>query len=363
MLEQSNRTFVGSVLFLDIVEYSKKSVAEQIKLKQLFNALLSSALQNVAVNDRIVLDTGDGAAVSFLGNPDEALFVGMALRDAIGAAERNGQGELPVRIGINLGPVRLIKDINGQLNIIGDGINVAQRVMGFADVGQMLVSRSYYEVVSRLSEEYSQLFRYEGSRTDKHVREHEVYAIEKSMGGQTLTAHPAFTQHPVMQSAPGPAPGGPSMAAGASGFRVSARVMVIVPLMITAIVGTAIFLRALKYRSEPTAESVVAPASKPARSAHAGPAPAAEPRSSASSATASGGAAAPASAGALNFVILPWGEVFVDGRSRGVSPPLRKLEVSAGKHTVEIRNGPFPSHKEQIEVRPGEQLRIRHKFE
>jgi hypothetical protein len=33
-------------------------------------------------------------------------------------------------------------------------------------------------VVSCLSEEYAKLFRYEGARTDKHVREHEVYAVE-----------------------------------------------------------------------------------------------------------------------------------------------------------------------------------------
>ncbi len=73
--------------------------------------------------------------------------------------------------------MRLVRDINGQPNIIGDGINVAQRVMGFAQPGQILVSRSYYEVVSHISETYTKLFSYEGSRTDKHVREHEVYSV------------------------------------------------------------------------------------------------------------------------------------------------------------------------------------------
>jgi hypothetical protein len=80
-------------------------------------------------------------------------------------------------MGINLGPVRLVRDINGQPNIVGDGINVAQRVMGFADAAQILVSRSYYDAVSRLSPQYAGMFHYQGSRTDKHVREHEVYAI------------------------------------------------------------------------------------------------------------------------------------------------------------------------------------------
>lgn len=49
--------------------------------------------------------------------------------------------------------------------------------MGFADASQILVSRSYFDAVSRLSPQYAGMFHYQGSRTDKHVREHEVYAI------------------------------------------------------------------------------------------------------------------------------------------------------------------------------------------
>ena len=103
MNDPSNRTFVCSVLFLDIVEYSKKSVTEQLRLKQRFNALLVAALQHVAVSDRIVLDTGDGAAISFLGNPEDSLFVGIDLRDAIAAESPNESPPLLVRIGVNLG--------------------------------------------------------------------------------------------------------------------------------------------------------------------------------------------------------------------------------------------------------------------
>src|SRR5207253_8006309 len=81
------------------------------------------------------------------------------------------------RMGINLGAVKLVKGINGHPNIIGDGINVAQRIMSFARPGQIVVSRSYYDVVSNLASEYAKLFHYEGSRTDKHVREHEIYVV------------------------------------------------------------------------------------------------------------------------------------------------------------------------------------------
>src|SRR5918999_799737 len=143
MTELQNRTLICSVLFIDIVDYSQKAVAEQIALKDRLNTLLSEALRGVALNDRIILDTGDGAAISFIGDPEDALFVATGLRDVIAGLPKDTQPELCTRMGINLGPVRLVKDINGQPNIIGDGINVAQRVMTFAKPGQVLVSRSY----------------------------------------------------------------------------------------------------------------------------------------------------------------------------------------------------------------------------
>ena len=168
-MESAGRTLVCSVLFLDIADYSQKPVAEQLQLKQAFNQALAVALEYVAARDRVILDTGDGAAITFMGDPEDALLASMAMRDL--------SAKVRVRLGVNLGPVRVVKDLNGQMNIIGDGINVAQRVMSFSRPGQLLVSRSFYEVVSCLSRDYANLFRHEGSRTDKHVRAHEVYAV------------------------------------------------------------------------------------------------------------------------------------------------------------------------------------------
>ncbi|MCL5807552.1 MAG: hypothetical protein M1418_03180 [Deltaproteobacteria bacterium] len=177
MDQRTNRTFICSVLFIEIVEYSAKSVEEQIWLKERFNALLSERIKDIAVNDRIILDTGDGAAIGFLGDPEDALFVAMELRDSAQKEQRDPPLSLSIRMGINLGPVKLVKDINQQLNLIGDGINVAQRVMSFADPGKLLVSRSYYEVISCLSQEYAKLFSYEGLHADKHIRQHRIYAV------------------------------------------------------------------------------------------------------------------------------------------------------------------------------------------
>ena len=226
-MESSSRTLVCSVLFLDIVEYSKKPVAEQLELKQAFNRALATALEQVPQRDRIILDTGDGAAVTFMGDPEDALFSALAVR--------NMAAEVPVRLGVNLGPVRLVKDLNGQTNIIGDGINVAQRVMSFSDPGQLLVSRSFYEVVSCLSRDYMNLFRHEGSRTDKHVREHEVYSV---VGGAPMARRVAQTESMVHAR-----DGGWLAGMGPLGLRRSA--LIAAPLAFFLVVGAAVAARTM----------------------------------------------------------------------------------------------------------------------
>jgi len=64
----------------------------------------------------------------------------------------------------------------------------------------------------------------------------------------------------------------------------------------------------------------------------------------------------------LSLAISPWGEVFIDGKSKGVSPPLNSLQLEAGRHTVEIRNNAFASYRDTVNVKPGQSLKIKHKF-
>ena len=352
-MESTSRTLVCSVVFLDIAEYSMKPVTEQLQLKQAFNRILASALEQVAPRDRVVLDTGDGAAVTFLGDPEDALFVAMSIRDA---ALTLPAISLPTRIGLNLGPVRLVRDINGQINIIGDGINVAQRVMSFSNPGQLLVSRSFYEVVSCLSRDYAGLFTFEGARTDKHVREHEVYSVGTGqVAGRRVAAIAARSQIGRLVAwlaVPGP-------------FGLHRAALVAAPLVFGSIAGSGVALRAAAQA--PVVPQVVlreqAPsaATKPQMAAAASPAPApvARPRPSAGQKKES---PTTVQLARVQIAVAPWGEVFVNGQSRGVSPPLKSLDVPPGEHTIEIKNGPFPSRVERLELKPGQQVRIRHRF-
>ena len=175
MIERAGRTIICSVVFIDIVGYSKTSDSRQLAMKTRLNELLAQAMGGVAESERLILDTGDGAALCFLGDPEDALFVATAVNDAV--KSEAGDATQVLRIGINLGPIKVVTDLNGQPNAVGDGINVAQRIMSFAGENEILVSRSYYEVVARLSEGNERLFRYLGIKKDKHVREHHLYAF------------------------------------------------------------------------------------------------------------------------------------------------------------------------------------------
>lgn len=177
MANRINKTSICSILFLDMIDYSMKSDAGQIEIKNQFNDLISLSLESVAKDDRIILDTGDGVAIAYMGSPEDLMFVALTIRDGILKGNVHSHNPLFVRFGINLGPVRIVSDINGRPNIIGDGINVAQRIMSFSEPNQILVSRSFYEITSRLTVEFSEMFAYSGIKQDKHVRDHEVYSV------------------------------------------------------------------------------------------------------------------------------------------------------------------------------------------
>lgn len=179
-----SRTLVLSVVAVDLVGYSRKSVAEQMSLKEQFNNVLLQAIGDISVGDRIILDTGDGVAIGFLGDPEDALYVAMFMHDAINrdsaGSPSGGMDGNAIRIGINLGPVKLATGIGGHPNIIGDGINVAERIMQFAEPGQLTASRSLVEVMTRMSDHYATLFQFAGAHTDKQVRSHDVYLVGRS---------------------------------------------------------------------------------------------------------------------------------------------------------------------------------------
>ena len=141
---------IAHVLFIDIVGYSKLSMNEQgaaiDELNQVVRA--SEQFQKAEAAGRLIkIPTGDGMALVFYKSPEEpaqcALEISRALKE---------HPHLHLRMGIHSGPVSGMIDVNERANLAGAGLNIAQRVMGCADAGHILLSRHVTEDL----EEYEQ---------------------------------------------------------------------------------------------------------------------------------------------------------------------------------------------------------------
>jgi hypothetical protein len=237
--------------------------------------------------------------------------------------------------------------------------------------------------VSCLSLDYASLFSYVGARTDKHVREHEVYSV----GIGTDAARRVIEIGSRRVAPRRRAPRLIGELTDVRPFGVHRMAFIGAPLAFVLLVSGGVAVRAqmhhpqLALKPVPHAVKTVTPA--PART-KASPAPEtgtaleraqpdAQPRAAAAAEPTQSVAAAPARAqarpaaaaapgGVIQLAILPWGEVFVNGKSRGVSPPLRSVDVPPGTHTIEVRNTSFPTHTRRVKVRAGEPVHIRHRF-
>ena len=177
MPKHTRRLFICAVASVDLVEYAMKNVSEQLRLRDDFAAKLLEGIQHVPPEKRIIVDTGGGALVSFLDDPEDALYMVLHLHEAMLSAYTGEGLQGAMRSCINLGPVVLSEDLNGRPLTVGDGVNAARQIMRCADPGEVLVSRPYYELIARLSPDHAALFGDAGLRTDEESREHEVYVV------------------------------------------------------------------------------------------------------------------------------------------------------------------------------------------
>jgi class 3 adenylate cyclase len=174
-----NKTSISSVVCFDIIDFAKKSEAEQQLAKKQFNALIDIAVVDIPENDRLIVDTGHGAVVTCSGSLEnaleDALFIALTVRDEALNNNANSESPLYLLIGINLGSVKLAKstNVNDGPKIIGEGLIEAQRIMSFANPNQILVSRAYYDMASKLTLEIAQMF----EKYDMHAYEHDIYAV------------------------------------------------------------------------------------------------------------------------------------------------------------------------------------------
>lgn len=115
---------------------------------------------------------------------------------------------------------------------------------------------------------------------------------------------------------------------------------------------------------KPVADIAVAPAVVPALQTTAAPtSETPEAPTEPVTPTAKEDPAPPPASGIVRLAVAPWGEIHVNGKMHGVSPPLNELRLAPGKHQIEIRNSSFAPYRRQIDIAASTTLRIKHKFE
>ena len=70
----------------------------------------------------------------------------------------------------------------------------------------------------------------------------------------------------------------------------------------------------------------------------------------------------PTATGVVQLAVAPWGEIEVDGKGAGVTPPLTQLNLSVGEHVITVRNADFAPHTITVRVSTDQPVVVRHRF-
>ena len=140
----------ASVLFIDIVSYSIQTIDRQTEFLTILQEVVraTNEFQRARGEEElIVLPTGDGMALVFMRDLLSSVRCAVEIADMLQL-----RIEIKIRMGVHIGPVCRHADINEEINVVGGGINIAQRVMDCGDAGHILLSRNAAEVLQQLDD-------------------------------------------------------------------------------------------------------------------------------------------------------------------------------------------------------------------
>lgn len=143
---ESTEIGYSHILFMDIVGYSRLQIGQQKAIVQELQELVSATqpfMRAETDGSLIARPTGDGMALIFFHDVLAPLRCALEI-----AAAAQGRPHIALRMGINSGLITVARDINGNLDVHGDGIVMAQRVMDFGDAGHILLSKSVADMLA-----------------------------------------------------------------------------------------------------------------------------------------------------------------------------------------------------------------------
>ncbi len=148
-------------VFADVVRFTEDRTLEaQVEIIAALNSAFTDAVGDL---EAIYLPTGDGICLAIVAaNVSADIHLTTALRvlekfyNWSSKASSNRSAEL--RVAINESVDAVIVDINGNRNLAGAGINLAQRLMTIADRNQIIVGPAAYETL-HVRDQYVDAFR------------------------------------------------------------------------------------------------------------------------------------------------------------------------------------------------------------
>lgn len=180
-----------TVLFLDIVDFTKMQEEEQLRAFSHLHKALSQldCFNEYSSENYEVIPSGDGVAVCFFGEfSDKGWKMPISVAKELQIAMKDPQ-VCSIRQGMNIGRAYRLSDKSGlKTNVIGNAINIAARAMDFGDADHILCTEHYYESAFKNSGSYSRWFERMPDAKDKHGEIHHLYNMreEPSFGNKKV---------------------------------------------------------------------------------------------------------------------------------------------------------------------------------
>jgi class 3 adenylate cyclase len=178
-----------AILAADAVGYSRHMAADEegtMKILSAHRAVIDGIIE--FHEGRIINTAGDSVLAEFA-SPTDAVRCAVEIQDAL--KTRNDSlpevRRLYFRIGVNLGDVM----VKGE-DLLGDGVNVAARLEGIAEPGNIYISSSVYDQISgKLDLGFSDMGEQALKNIDRPIR---VYRVEREGRRPPAQARTAKTQ-------------------------------------------------------------------------------------------------------------------------------------------------------------------------
>lgn len=174
------------VVFLDIEKYSLNKTIYQESIISDFTNDIKIKLKNycdqesIDIKKVILIPTGDGMALVFINKQKPGLSLQFA------RLFLNIRRNYRIRVGVNEGMGIVYNDINGNPNVAGETINLAQRIMSIGDGQQILLSESIYKNVTEFEVVKSSRFR---SYSDVEIKHGKLINIYQYLPASSENSH------------------------------------------------------------------------------------------------------------------------------------------------------------------------------